>query len=161
MSEPTCIERFGKRYRIGWEAGGATKGQWPEAERPWLMELRCRFGTIYPKGGEILQAMTDRPRIGAKLRALRCVLSSKGDLETVVSFHVDDIEQVLALLKPYRRRQLSEARREQLRLAGAGHRFKKQGRPCGTQSDLPAPESTIEPPDEGVATPLATRESGG
>lgn len=73
----TCInlaERFGRRYRIGWETEGKTKSEWPREDWPWLMELRCRYGKVYPLGGEILQAMTDKRRIGAQLRRLPCVL---------------------------------------------------------------------------------------
>jgi len=122
MSE-ACInlqERFGRRYRIGWEAGGKTRSQWPPEDWPWLMEIKCRYGTVSPFGGEILQAMTDKPRIGTQLRKLPCVLHARGADEVVIRFHVDHIGQVLALLKPYRRRQASEAERE--RLARLSHR---------------------------------------
>jgi hypothetical protein len=47
----TCAnleEGFGRRYRIGWEANGATKAQWPREEWPWLMEVRCHRGKVYP-----------------------------------------------------------------------------------------------------------------
>jgi hypothetical protein len=145
MSEPTCInleERFGRRYRIAWEAGGKTKPLWPREEWPWLMELRCHGGKAYPWGGELLQAYTDRRRTGAQLRALPCVLDAKGDDEVVVRFHVDHIEQVLAILKPYRRRQVSEAERERLRALG----FQRQGDKSHCESDLAALESTIGTP---------------
>jgi hypothetical protein len=49
------------------------------------------------------------------------VLHARGDDETVIWFHVDQIEAVLAVLKPYRRRQVSEAEKE--RLAGFSKRF--------------------------------------
>ena len=42
MAEPTCInlaERFGQRYRIGYEEQAA---DWPVAERPWLARILCR-----------------------------------------------------------------------------------------------------------------------
>lgn len=58
MGQPTCVNleaRFGRRYRIGWEGNGASKGQWPREEWPWLMELRCHRGKVYPWGGELLQ----------------------------------------------------------------------------------------------------------
>jgi hypothetical protein len=147
MSEPICIDlqaRFGKRYRIGWEADGAAKPQWPRDEWPWLMELRCRYGRVYPKGGEILQAMTDRPRIGAQLRNLPCVLKAHGDDEVVVHFHVDDIGQVLALLKPYRRRQLSEAQRVRLRAMG----FQREGHSPHVQSSLSDLRDAIAPSND-------------
>ena len=114
-------ERFGRRYRIGWEANGATKALWPKEEWPWLMELRCHAGMVSPWGGELLQAWTDKPRVGAKLRRLPCVVHVKGDEEVVIRFHVVHIEAVLAILKPYRRRQVSEAEKE--RLAGFSKRF--------------------------------------
>lgn len=41
------------------------------------MRLTCRYGEVYPYGGEILQGMTDRPRLGAKLRALPFVLAAR------------------------------------------------------------------------------------
>jgi hypothetical protein len=117
-------QRFGRRYRIRWEGDGVTRYQWPEDERQWLMELRCKRGVISPWGGELLQAWTDKPRIGAQLRRLSCVIRACGDEEVVIRFHVDDLEQVLAVLKPYRRRQLSEAQKEQLRAVG----FQRQAR---------------------------------
>ena len=141
MIEPTCInleERFGRWYRVGWEADGATRHQWPEADRPWLMELRCRHGLIYPKGGDILQAYTTRRLIGAKLRRLPCSRKARGDVEVVVEFHVADIAQVFAILKPYRRRHLSEAQRQRLRSQG----FKRKGAEAHTESDLADLEST-------------------
>ncbi len=53
------------------------------------------------------------PRTCAALRALPGMLSVRGDIETVVTFHVDQIAAVLAILKPYRRRQLTEAQKRQ------------------------------------------------
>jgi hypothetical protein len=153
----TCInlaERFGHRYRIGWEASGATKRDWPRAERPWLMRLRCRAGHVAPYGGDVLQAVTDRPRLGTQLRALPFVLAARGDAETVVRFHVDHLSAVLAILRPYQRRRLTEARRAELgaRLA----RVRPTIRPGAlAESDFPAPGSTPGVPDggEGVSMP--------
>jgi hypothetical protein len=99
------------------------------------MRLKCRYGEVYPYGGELVQAMTDRPRLGVKLRALPFVLHARGDLETVVRFHADHLAAVLAILRPYRRRQVSEADRARLRGIGAGHRF-QAGQTDGVQSDL-------------------------
>jgi hypothetical protein len=140
----TCVNlgaRFGRRYRIGWEANGAMKAQWQREEWPWLMELRCHRGKVYPWGGELLQAWTDRRRTGAQLRALPCVLHAKGDDETVIRFYVDHIEAVLAVLKPYRRRQLSEAQKKQQADRLAAFRF---GQPAAVRDTKTALESTIE-----------------
>ncbi len=148
MAEPTCInlaERFGRRWRIGWEANGATKAQWPKEDWPWLMEIPCRRGRVWPQGGEILAAVGTGRNVGGKLRRLPCVLSARGDFETVVTFHVNDIEAVLAILKPYRRRQLSEAQKARQVERLAAFRFAKS---AAVQSENTAPESTIEPPDD-------------
>ncbi len=111
MSEPSCIdlaERFGRRYRIGYEAQAA---DWPPADRPWLARIACRYGHVGVQGGERLHAFTDRPVIGARLRQLAFVEHAQGDAEVRVVFHVDHLAEVLAILKPYRRRQLTAEQR--------------------------------------------------
>jgi hypothetical protein len=118
-----CIDlaaRFGDHYRLSWEADGQTKAFWPREDWPWLRRVRCRYGVVYPVGGEFLAAFTDRPRIGTQLRALAGVRTARGDVETVAVFHVDDIEPVFALLAPYKRRRLSGA--DRLKLAERGRR---------------------------------------
>jgi len=113
----TCLdlrERFGRQYRLSWEADGATRTQWAPEDRPWLLQLSCRRGVIYPVGGEQLAAYTEQPRIGAQLRKLPCVVSARGDVEVTITFHVDQIDAVLEILKPRRRRHVSGEQRERL-----------------------------------------------
>jgi len=78
----------------------------------------CKHGLVYPYGGDVLAAVvTGRQR--HKVRRLPFLFSRRGDVELVVTFHVDDAEAVLALLRPYRRRQISAAERERLRAMSA------------------------------------------
>lgn len=115
--EPTCVnlqERFGRRYRVRWEADGRTKTKWRKEEWPWLMEIRCRYGVVFPRGGDVLGAITTRPRIGRRLRALQCVLTARGDAETAVTFYARDAAAVFRLLRPFRRRQVTPMERERL-----------------------------------------------
>ncbi|MGD0945875.1 MAG: hypothetical protein ABSA52_00475 [Candidatus Binatia bacterium] len=135
MSCVNLQERFGRQYRVTWEADGVTKRFWAREDWSWLMDIRGRRGVIYPFGGEMLAAVESGARIGAKLRALPCVRSTRGDTETVVTFHVDDAPAVFELLKPYRRRQVSETQRERLRAIGFQRR-------AHSESDFPALEST-------------------
>jgi hypothetical protein len=133
---PTCIDlgaRFGTRFRVRREADGATWYATPEAERTWLLEIRCRYGFVYPQGGEILAAAITSRRIGRQVAALPGILSSRGDVERVLTFPMDDAEAVLALLKPYRRRHLSPEQRAQsvARLA----RLRQERRKAQAQSD--------------------------
>jgi hypothetical protein len=119
---PTCVNLetlFGARYRVRKEADGVTWFDTSEDDRPWLLELPCRFGVVYPHGGDVLAAMVTSRRIGRHVAALPCILSKRGDDELVASFHVDDAEQVLSLLRPYRAHTMTEARRQALAAARA------------------------------------------
>jgi hypothetical protein len=103
--------RFGDRFRVTWEADGATRKAWPEQDKVWLQEIRCRYGVIYPQGGTVLAAWTDRPRIAARLRRLPFCLGVRGDAEVVATFGVDFAETIFALLRPRRQRRLTDAQR--------------------------------------------------
>jgi hypothetical protein len=141
QNEATCVDLdavYGDRFRLGWEADGATRNLWPREDWSWLRELRCRHGRVYPVGGDMLAAVTDRPRLGARLRRLPCVLTARGDLETVVTFRLADAGAVLALLRPYRRRRVTPAERARLAAIGDASKF---GRRHGVQSGFAAVES--------------------
>jgi len=121
---PECLDlrtRFGDRYRLRKEADGATWYATPEAERPWLLELPCRYGVVYPQGGEILAAVVTGRLARDRVAALPCIRSRRGDAELVVTFHVDAAEAVLAILKPRRRRQVSDTEWARLRAIGFQH----------------------------------------
>lgn len=142
----TCInlaerKRFSHRYRIGHEEQAA---EWPPADRHWLARILCRYGHVGAQGGERLYAFTSRPRIGAQLRVLPFVEKAQGDAEVRVVFHLNHLAAVLAILKPYRRRQaLSNAQRAAL---AAGRRpFPR--RATVENDELAAPESTQDPRD--------------
>jgi hypothetical protein len=121
MSSPTCIDLrtlYGARYKLRKEADGATWGATPEAERVWLLELACKYGVVYPQGGEILASTITSRIMGRRVAALPCIRSSRGDIERVVTFHVDDADQVLAIMQPRRRRHVSPEERERLAAMG-------------------------------------------
>jgi len=125
MTPATCVDlaaRFGARYRLREEAAGVTWVETPEDERIWLWELPCRYGVVYPYGGDLLAAVATG-RVRQRVGRLPCIRSRRGDEELVVTFPVDDAEAVLTLLRPYRRRQVSAAERERLRAMGAETRF--------------------------------------
>ena len=119
---PTCVDLhaiFGARYRIRREADGVTWYATLESERVWLLEIPCRYGVVYPHGGELLAAAVTSRRMGHRVAALPCIRSSRGDEERVVTFPVDEAEAVLALLRPYRAHVMTEARRLALAAAQA------------------------------------------
>jgi hypothetical protein len=116
MMNETCINlaaRFGSQYRIAFEEQGA---EWPVADRPWLARIVCRYGHVGVQGGDRLHAFSARRQIaGQLLRPPFAESALDGDGEARIVFHVDHLKAVLALLKPYRRRQgLSDAQRAAL-----------------------------------------------
>ena len=72
MSPIDLKTRFGKRYRITHDqAHAAEYGEGSRVHDPWLLTIPCRHGHIYPHGGELLGASTDRRgSIARRLAAL-------------------------------------------------------------------------------------------
>src|SRR5262249_13624280 len=106
---PDCIDlrhRFGARYRITHDPAAVT---WGERRDPWMMELRCEGGTIYPLGGSKLAVEVDgRPWTAKALATL------PGDTETTFAFDVSRFDAVAQIVRPRKRRQVSEAERQRL-----------------------------------------------
>ena len=153
----TCVDLgalYGARYRLTWEADGATRSQWPRGDWPWLRRVPCRRGYLYVLGGEMLAACTvGHPAIGRRLRRLPGVTKAFGEAdETVAHFPVAVAEAVLALLRPYRRVQLSPAERAARRERMLAVR---KTRASG------ALESTIAGRDDLTPVPAGSARSGG
>lgn len=66
-------ERFGRWYRVAYEESyQASYGQGAAREDPWLMILLCRYGHLYPFGGNNLAASVDgHPNVAGQLRRPR------------------------------------------------------------------------------------------
>jgi hypothetical protein len=136
-----CIDlsaRFAHRYQIqNEESYQAERGGDGRLCDPWLLTIPCRFGHIYPHGGNYLAASTFlRGPVAGRLAALPCVcLVRDGDDGINVVFHVDDFDTVAAIMKPKRRRRLTAEQRveqvERLRnyqFRPAAHDARKQRR---------------------------------
>lgn len=120
---------------------------WLSADRSWLARTACRYGHVGVQGDERLAAFTDPPRIGASSERWRLSCRRRGDAEVRVVFHVEHPSEVLAILRPDRRRQVSEAERARLAAVGATHRY-GTGAGHGVQSDFTATGST----EDGAGT---------
>jgi len=114
--------RFYRRYRVTYEESyWAEYGPGARVEDPWLMILLCRYGHIYPHGGQMLAVSVDgHPNVAGRLRRLSCCrVHQDGDFEELaVIFDVADFAQVAEIMRPRRRRQVSPAERERLRAIG-------------------------------------------
>jgi hypothetical protein len=124
-----CIDlkaRFGDTYRVVREASHtADRGDSARAHDPWLLLIPCLHGHIYPHGGELLGASTDRrgpiAKALASLPGVRVVQDGSDGI--TVTFPVAEFEAIAAVLKPRRRRVLTPEHRERLLTMGANHRF--------------------------------------
>jgi hypothetical protein len=98
---------FGQRYKIGFDEAAVT---WGERADPWMQTLLCQKGVIYPQGGEILAVEIDGRPITAKLVAAisGVTLWQDGDHEKTFLLPVDLFDQVAEVVKPRKRRRLSE-----------------------------------------------------
>lgn len=102
-------EMLGKRYRITWDEAKEPKTK----ADPWLMQIPCRYGMIYPYGGKLLAVECDyHPGLGRRLRDLGLVLSQGGDQEKTFLFPMERFEEVAAIVKPKKKRQLTEEQRK-------------------------------------------------
>ena len=83
---------------------------------PWNLEIRCKYGKVYPHGGKFLQAYTDRRIKRGELRDIPGVkLHQWGDTECTVIFPVEVLPAVLDVLKPRVKRTVDPERMKHLR----------------------------------------------
>jgi hypothetical protein len=120
MSDPPCVsllECYGDKYRVGYDPIYDAKGKHHATRDPWYMVLRCRFGVIYPAGGDVLAAeVLHHPKAAKLLRALRGVtLFTEGDDGVTFRFPAALFGEVAEVLRPRKRRRLSEEQREACR----------------------------------------------
>jgi hypothetical protein len=115
-----CInlkKRFGMKYRITFDPAYDPANRPREKLDPWYMQIPCRVGTIYPHGGAKLAVEVDgHKRVKAKLRRLGCCqLHQDGHNFGAFIFDAKDFDTVAKILRPHRKRQLSDEQREGLR----------------------------------------------
>jgi hypothetical protein len=126
-----CIdlrENFGRQYKITYDEAYDAKGRHRDKLDPWLMQIICQRGTIYPFGGTKLVVEVDnRSKLAGRMQRLGCVTPiQKGDHEKSFLFDVEHFDEVAEIVRPRRRRQVSDEVRE--RLARLGTRFKPKSR---------------------------------
>jgi hypothetical protein len=112
------------RYRFRLEASyQAEDSSHVKGDGRWYVEVICRNGLIYPRGGLDLLAYAKGgvvSKVADLLEVEPCQTDGKA---RVFRFHVDRLDEVVAILKPRRRRTVTltpeqvERRREALRRA--------------------------------------------
>jgi hypothetical protein len=142
-------ERFGRQYRVRYEESyHAQYGPRAYTVDPWLMIIPCQHGHIYPQGGNMLASSTHKPGATAKrLKAIQGVtLHQDGADGVTVLFPVDHFDAVAEIMRPRRRRVVSESERERLRILGAKYGFQH-----GTGARFESAVCVPTPPDGSQA----------
>lgn len=158
-----CInlrERFGDKYRVTYEESYyAEHGDHGRADDPWLLQLECENGTIYPYGGNELVASTRRRGpVANRLAALACVTVWRDASDGIdVRIDVANFDKVAAVMKPRRKRQVSDAERARLAEMSARHSpFRKPPISQPSGSELESLPSDL---DDSEHQPAASRRS--
>jgi len=115
-----CIDlkqRFGDRFKVAYEESYyAEYGPDARTVDPWLMIILCQHGEICPWGDDNLAACTNHAGpIANRLKALPYTqVAQDGDDGANVVFDVKHFDKVAQIMKPRRRRQVTEAERQRL-----------------------------------------------
>src|SRR5205085_98126 len=121
------LSAYGTRFRITFDEAYSARNRPRSHLDPWMMEIPCRFGTIYPYGGAKLAVEMRCGPKSTQLAALPGVqLSQDGDRELTFLFDAVDFSKVSAIVHPKRRRVLTDAHKA--KLAATGKRFASQTR---------------------------------
>jgi hypothetical protein len=127
----TCInllERFGDRYKIAFDEAYNPRHLPKDRLDPWMMVIPCRGGVIYPYGRDLLAVEVDgHPGAAKALAATPGVrLYQDGDREQTFLFPIDLFERVAAIVRPRKRRRLTESHRAALARGSARRRFRSK-----------------------------------
>lgn len=120
---------YGRRFKVAYEETYyAEYGRGARIEDAWYMVMMCRYGHVFPHGGTTLAASVDgHPKVAGRLKKLSCCrVQQDGDFgELTAVFDVADFERVAQVMRPRRRRRVSEKERARLREIG----FKRRAQP--------------------------------
>jgi len=111
VTPPNLQKLFGTEYLIGHDPAAET---YEEKKDPWAMQIHCRGQgvTIYPYAHDSLAIQCDnRPFIANKLAELGLSIQQDGDREKTFLFSVSMFAEVAKIVKPHRRRSLSDQQR--------------------------------------------------
>lgn len=123
---PNLHELFGSKYRVTWEQDGMTAHRESNPETKWRMRIVGKRGEVYPYGPNRLAVATGNPYVARKLGQ-----KIKPGEECAVQFHVDNTQTVFDLIKPRRRKQVSEATKERLASQLSAARSNRRSRTHG------------------------------
>lgn len=126
---PICKERRWKwRFEGGFRADHITPSN---LTAPWYVEIICKNGLIYPKGGdELLVCVEGHPNLPSMLKkAYPEIRVHQGNV--VFRFPFAELDKIAAIMKPRRKRRPSPEAIERGRAALAKWRAERNGQGKG------------------------------
>ena len=126
----SCIdlkELFGDRFKLDVdESYYAERSEFRRDEEVWLTHILCQHGHIGVWGDDLLVACTDSAGAVAKgLAALSfTTVAQDGSDGLNATFPVEHFETVVEIMKPRKRRRLSEEHKAKLAASNAEYRFR-------------------------------------
>src|SRR5262245_43032815 len=93
------LEIRGTRYRVTLDR---KSGEGPRDNSPWLQQIRCRRGVIYPYSATHLAVQVDyHPFVAQRLVRMGFKLIQDGDDEKSFVFPPDRFDEVADFVQPY------------------------------------------------------------
>jgi hypothetical protein len=136
LTPPNLQSLFGNRFRTEHDPAAKTPS---EKADPWMMTLPCQNGDIYPHGADRL-AVECKTKTAHKLMAMSGItVHQQGDTEWTLLFDVAMFDAVAAIVKPRRRRRLSEEQKAANVERLKDHRFNNGTQPRRRKSTKDEP----------------------
>lgn len=82
---------------------------------PWMMEIRCQKGIIYPHSSELLALECKTYTAKQVLKINNIIVHQQGDSEWTLLFQLKDFDKVANIVKPRKRRILNISELERLK----------------------------------------------
>ena len=126
----TCVnlkDMFGDRYKIGVdESYDAERPEFRRQEEPWLTHVVCQHGHIGVWGDDQLVACTKNAGpVAKRLIALPFTeVAQDGTDGANVVFDLEHFEEVAEIMRPRKRRRLSEEHKAKLAASNTEYRFR-------------------------------------
>ena len=136
----SCIdlkELFGDRFKLDVDGGFyAERPEFRREEEPWLTHILCQHGHIGVWGDDLLVACTNSAgAVATRLKALSFAEVAQDGTDGVnVTFPLEHFDEVAEVMKPRKRRRLSEEHKAKLAASNAKYRFQP-----ASQSDSEGP----------------------
>ncbi len=127
MNPLNVRELYGDKYKCGLDP--AARHERNGRKNAWYFVIRCRYGEIYPYSDTLLAVMVIGPRKVAEIRRAGFMVHQDGDGEAVFLFDPGHFDEVATVVKPRKKRGMSEDQKEEARKRALTNQIWKKRKP--------------------------------